>query len=65
MIQTRQLLKVLSRLGFPIVIITAAVGVLRQGRALGMGVADYMVKPLSVASLRETVNRILGGKRGR
>jgi len=63
MIQTRQLLKVLNRLGFPIVVITASARVSQQDRALGMGVAVYMVKPLSVASLRETVNRILGGKR--
>ncbi len=63
MIQARQLLKVLKMLGFPIVVITASVGVSQQDRALGMGVAVYMVKLLSVASLRETVNRILGGKR--
>jgi len=63
MIQTRQLLNVLNRLGFPIVVITASAGVSQQGRALGVGVADYMVKPLSVASLREIVNRILGDRR--
>jgi len=45
------------------VVITTSIGVSQQDRALGMGVADYMVKPLSMAGLRETVNRILGGKR--
>ncbi len=49
MIQARQLLKVLNRLGFPLVVITASAGVSQQDRALGMGVADYMVKPLSVS----------------
>jgi len=46
----------------PIIVITASAGVSQRGRALSMGAVDYMVKPLSAASLRETVNRILDGR---
>jgi len=46
-----------------IVVITTSPGVSQQGRAVSIGPADYMVEPLSAASLRETVNRILHGKR--
>jgi len=46
-----------------IVVITAAAGVSQQSRVLSIGAADYMVEPLSAASLRETIDRILHGKR--
>ena len=49
----------------PVVVFTASAGVPQQRRALSMGAADYMVKPLSAASLRGAVNRILRRKRRR
>ena len=49
----------------PVIVFTASAGVSQQDRALTMGAADYMVKPLSAASLREAVNRILRRKRRR
>ena len=39
----------------PVVILTASAGVSQRDRALSMGAADYLIKPLSAASLRETV----------
>ena len=39
----------------PVVIFTASAGASQQERALSMGAADYLIKPLSAASLRETV----------
>ena len=47
----------------PIVVVTASAGVSQRGRALSIGAADYIVKPLSAASIREAVNRILDGRR--
>ena len=49
----------------PVVVFTASAGVSQRGRALSMGAADYMVKPLSAASLRTTIARILRRKRRR
>ena len=47
----------------PVVVLTASAGIRQQDKAFSMGAADYMVKPLSAASLRETVARILQHKR--
>jgi len=43
----------------PVIVFTASSGVSQQDRALSMGASDYLVKPLSAASLREAVARIL------
>lgn len=48
-----------------VVVFTASAGVSQRGRALSMGAADYMVKPLSAASLRTTIARVLRSKRRR
>ena len=47
----------------PIIVFTASVGVSQRERALRMGAADYLVKPLSAARLRKAVARILRHKR--
>lgn len=47
----------------PIIVFTASAGVLQQERALSMGAADYLVKPLSAARLRKAVARTLHQKR--
>ena len=49
----------------PVIIITASAGVSQQNRALANGAADYVIKPLSAATLRETVTRVLLRKRKR
>jgi len=48
----------------PVVVFTASAEAAQRERALSMGAADYLVKPLSAASLRESVSRILhtGGR---
>lgn len=46
-----------------VIVFTASAGVSQQERALSMGASDYLVKPLSAASLREAVTRILHQKR--
>ena len=43
----------------PVVVFTASAEISQRERALGMGAADYLVKPISAAGLRETVDRIL------
>jgi adenylate cyclase len=43
----------------PVVVFTASAGVPQQSRALTGGAADYLVKPLSATSLRESIARIL------
>jgi len=43
----------------PVIVFTASAGVDLQDKALSMGAADYLVKPLSAASLRESVARVL------
>ncbi len=43
----------------PVIIFTASAAGQQRERALSMGAADYLVKPLSAASLREAVTRIL------
>ena len=47
----------------PVVVFTASAGLSQRKRALGMGAIDYLVKPLSAASLRKTVARILHHER--
>ena len=47
----------------PVIVFTASAGIREREKALGMGAADYLVKPLSAASLKEAVARILRGKR--
>ena len=47
----------------PIIVFTASAGVSQRERALSMGAADYLVKPLSAARLRKAVARILRHKR--
>lgn len=49
----------------PVIVFTASAGVSQQERALSMGAADYLVKPLSSAKLKEAVTRILPQKRRR
>lgn len=47
----------------PVIVFTASAGVSQRERALIMGAADYLVKPLSAASLKKAVVHILQGKR--
>jgi len=49
----------------PVIVFTASVAEPQRERALAMGAADYLVKPLSAATLRESVARILRRKRRR
>jgi CheY-like chemotaxis protein len=49
----------------PVVVFTASAGVPQRNRALVMGAADYLVKPLSAAELREAVGRVLRRKQRR
>jgi len=46
----------------PIIVFTASAGASQRERALKMGAADYLVKPLSAASLKKAVARILCSK---
>jgi len=50
-------------LAIPVVVFTASVAVSREKRARSMGAADYLVKPVSAASLKETVAHILYDRR--
>jgi len=47
----------------PIIVFTASARVSQRDRALSMGAADYLVKPLSAASLKKAVVRVLQGER--
>ena len=47
----------------PIIVFTASAGVIQRERALKMGAADYLVKPLSAASLKTAVGNILQPRR--
>ena len=49
----------------PVMVFTATAGASERERALGMGAADYLVKPLSAANLRKSVTRILRQRRRR
>jgi len=46
----------------PVIMLTASVSEDQQDRARSMGAADYLVKPLSAASLKKAVARILRSK---
>jgi len=43
----------------PVVVLTASAGLPQRDKALSMGTAAYLTKPLSAARLRKTVARIL------
>ncbi len=43
----------------PVIVFTASAGISKRGKALSMGAADYLVKPLSAMSLREAVVSVL------
>ena len=45
-----------------VIMFTASAGVSQRERALSMGAADYLVKPLSAATLNRAVASVLGGK---
>lgn len=45
--------------GIPVIVFTASAAIPQRERALSLGAADYLVKPLSAASLKEAVARIL------
>ncbi len=47
----------------PVIVFTASYGVPQQKRALAMDAADYLVKPLSAAGLKDAVARVLRRKR--
>ena len=47
----------------PVVMFTASAAVSRRSQALAIGAADYLVKPLSAAKLKETVHSILTRER--
>ena len=49
----------------PVVVFTASAGISQHDRALAVGAADYLIKPLSATELREAVGRVLNrrGKR--
>ena len=47
----------------PVVVFTASAGAPQRSRALAAGAADYLVKPLSAASLKKAISRILRQKR--
>ena len=50
-------------LTIPVIFFTASAGVDQQARALAMGAAGYLVKPLSVATLRRAVARVVQQER--
>jgi DNA-binding response OmpR family regulator len=45
--------------GIPVIVFTASYATSQKGRALSMGAIEYLVKPLSAKTLKETVSRIL------
>ncbi len=47
----------------PVIMFTASAAKQQREQALSLGAADYLVKPLSTASLREAVTHILSWKR--
>ena len=47
----------------PVIVFSASAGVDIRARTLSMGAADYLIKPLSAADLKEAVARILHQKR--
>ncbi len=47
----------------PVIVCTASFGEPQKERAFNMGAADYLVKPLSAAVLRDAVTRVLRKKK--
>ena len=47
----------------PVIVFTASYGIPQKKRALAMGAADYLVKPLSATVLKNAVARVLRRKR--
>ena len=47
----------------PVIVFTASVALSQREKALSMGAADYLVKPLSAARLRQAVAHTLHQKR--
>ena len=47
----------------PVAVFSASAAVAQVDKALSMGAVDYLIKPLSAASLREAIARILHGRR--
>jgi len=47
----------------PVLVFTASAGVKQRERALSLGAAGYLVKPLSAAKLRRAVAQVLRQKR--
>lgn len=47
----------------PVIVFTASAGVSQRERALSLGATDYLVKPMSAASLKKAVAHVLQGKR--
>jgi len=47
----------------PVIVFTASAEVSRQDKALAIGAADYLIKPVSASSLRKAVARALCLKR--
>jgi len=47
----------------PVIVFTASAGVPQREKALSMGADEYLVKPLSAASLKKAVNRVLYQRR--
>jgi DNA-binding response OmpR family regulator len=45
----------------PVIIVTASVDADYKSRAVQMGAADYLVKPIDAAQMKECINRVLGG----
>jgi len=46
----------------PVIVSTASADIDRKARALEMGAAEYLIKPLSAADLRDAVARVLERK---
>ena len=49
--------------GVLVIVFTASYGIPQRDRALAMGAADYLVKPLSATNLKNAVVRVLRRKR--
>ena len=47
----------------PVVVFTASAAAQQRNQALAVGAADYLVKPLSANSLKESIARVLRHKR--
>ena len=47
----------------PVVVFTASAAAQQRNQALAVGAADYLIKPLSANSLKESIARVLRHKR--